>query len=230
MTLSELSNTCQRISKKIEQIGKANDSHYVIDGIIDPGKYLDSKLKILWVLKEANSESTTWSYIENFKNKDWLLTHGKKVPTLKRIIYTTYGILRDCQWSEIPDAKDEKSFEPLQEIALINIKKIPGSSIAKPSEIQAAYYTNQELVKEQIDTYDPDVVIFGNTLNYFDVSDFEGLENLEKQVSDFGNHFYKTDQRLYINTWHPAVRGFGFTDNGYIMDIVNLVHQWNKNR
>jgi len=214
------------ISKQIEQIGIKNDSHFVIDGIIDIEKYLNAKYRILWVLKEANSECDTWSYLKKFKDKEWLYRCGKSVPTLKRMIYTTYGILRDCQWSEIPDANNENSFEPLQEIAIINIKKIPGGSVSDPKTIQSAYYENQELLKLQIETYNPNVVIFGNTMQFFYKSDFDGLESAEKQITEYGNHYYDTNEKLYIHTWHPAIRGVA--DEDYVMDIVNIVKKWNK--
>ena len=223
-----LKEKCNQISERIKQIGVDNNSHFVIDGVIDPEKYLNAKYRILWILKEANSETDTWSYLEKFKDKDWLYKCGKSIPTLKRIIYTTYGILRDCEWSEIPDASSEESFVPLQEIAIINIKKIPGGSTSETDEIQQAYYKNQELLKQQIETYNPNVVIFGNTLQYFYKSDFEGLETAEKQNTEYGNAVYETDNKLYIHTWHPAVRGAGFTDKEYVMDIVNIVRNWKK--
>lgn len=221
-------NECDQITKKIEQIGLEKNSNYVIDGIIDPGKYLNSRFRILWVLKEANSETNSWSYLEKFKDKEWLHWCGKSIPTLKRMIYATYAILRDSEWHEIPDANDEKSFEPLQEIGIINIKKIPGGSSSEVNEIQEAYYENRELLTRQIKTYNANVVIFGNTLQYFYKSDFEGLETSNKQTTDYGNVFYSTDNKLYIHTWHPAVRGAGFTDEKYVMDIVNIVRNWEK--
>ncbi len=225
--LEILEKECNEIAEKIKYIGKSGNN-YVIDGIIDVEKYLKAKYRILWVLKEANSNET-WSYLDKFKDKEWLYRCGKSIPSLKRIIYTTYGILKECEWSKIPDAKDEKSFEPLQEIALINIKKIPGSSVSDSSEIQEAYYKNRELLQQQIKTYNPNVVIFGNTMNYFYKKDFENLVNAEKQITDYGNHFYDTGNKLYIHTWHPAVRGKGFTDKDYVMDIVGIVKNW-KNK
>ena len=144
------------------------------------------------------------------------------------MIYITYGILRDCEWSEIPDANNEKSFEPLQDIAIINIKKIPGGSISRGDEIQQAYYDNHDLLKRQIETYNPNVVIFGNTLQYFYKTDFDGLETAEKQDTEYGNAFYDTGDKLYIHTWHPAVRGAGFTDEEYVMDVVNIVRRWKR--
>lgn len=226
--LNSFRQSCEEISNKIKQIGEDKNSNYVIDGVIDPEQYLKAKYKLLWVLKEANSEMDSWSYLENFKNKDWLYRCGKSVPTLKRIIYTTYGILRDSEWSDIPDAKDERAFEPLQEIALINIKKIPGHSQSYDSEITQAYEEYRPLLKEQIDLYDADIVIFGNTMNYFYKEDFEGLADAEKQVTDYGNHYYDTGKKLYIHTWHPAARGRGFTDEAYVMDLINIVKDWKK--
>lgn len=227
-SLDTLKNNCNIITEQIEKIGLDNDSHFVIDGIIDLEKYLNAKYRILWILKEANSETDSWSYLKKFKDKEWLYRCGKSIPTLKRIIYTTYGILRDCEWHEIPDANNEKSFEPLQEIAIINIKKIPGDSYSDTNEIQQAYYDNQELLKRQIEIYNPNVVIFGNTLQYFYKSDFDGLETVEKQNTEYGNAFYDTGDKLYIHTWHPAVRGAGFTDKEYVMDIVSILRNWRK--
>ncbi|HHT22196.1 MAG TPA: hypothetical protein GXZ87_02635 [Bacteroidales bacterium] len=226
--LEKLKEKCNLISEQIKQIGIKNNSHFVIDGVIDVEKYLNAKYRILWILKEANSENDSWSYLENFKNKEWLYRCGKSILTLKRIIYTTYGILRDCQWHEIPDASNEKSFEPLQEIAIINIKKIPGGSTSNPTIIQSAYYENRELLKLQIETYNPDIIIFGNTMQFFNKSDFYGFENTEKQITEYGNHYYATNEKLYIHTWHPAVRGAGFTDEDYVTDIISIVRCWKK--
>lgn len=228
MEIQELINKCNSISEKIKEIGKINNSDYVIDGIIDVEKYLNAKYRILWILKEANSEGVTWSYLDKFKDNDWLFKCGKSIPTIKRIIYTTYGLLRDSEWNDIPDAKNEKSFEPLQEIALINIKKIPGTNASKDSMIQEACTENKDLLKNQIDTYNPNIIIFGNTLQYFELSNFEGLEQAEKEYTDYGNVFYNTGDKLYIHTWHPAVRGKDFTDKHYVMDIVNIVRSWEK--
>ncbi len=226
--LEKFKDQCNAISKQIEQIGLVNNNHFVIDGVINPEKYINAKHRVLWILKETNSETVTWSYLKKFKDKKWLYRCGKSVPTLKRIIYTTYGILRDCKWNDIPDANNEKSFEPLQEIAIINIKKIPGGSVSNYDEIQQAYYDNQELLKNQIEIYNPNVVIFGNTLQYFYKSDFWGLETAEKQKTEYGNAFYDTGDKLYIHTWHPAVRGAGFTDKNYVMDIINILRNWEK--
>ncbi|MCW0485334.1 hypothetical protein [Riemerella anatipestifer] len=226
--LQLLEKSCSEITEQIKKIGQDRNSNYVIDGIINPKKYISAKYRLLWILKEANSKMDSWSYIKNFKDKDWLYLCGKSIPTLRRIIYASYGILRACEWGDIPDAGNEKAFEPLEEIALINIKKIPGHGTSTSSEIQQAYYDYRSILKQQIDLYDADIVIFGNTMNYFYKEDFEGLVQAEKQITDYRTHFYDTGKKLYIHAWHPAARGRGFTDKSYVTDLLGIVKNWKK--
>lgn len=227
VTIKKLKENCDTISEQIKQIGANNNGCFVIDGIIDPEKYLNAKCRILWILKEPNTEHYSWSFLEKFKNKDWLYKYGKRVPMLRRIIYTSYGILRDCQWSEIPDAKNEKSFEPLQEIALINIKKTPGGRFSRPSEIIKAFNENKKLLKLQINTYNPNIIIFGNTLRFFETADFKDLKVAEKKCTQYGNVYYDTGNKLFINTWHPSIIR---TDKDYVMDIVAIATDWLKKK
>lgn len=224
--LGELIKIQEEITQDIEKIRETPAKYSVVDGVIDPEKYLNAKYRILWILKEANSESLSWSYLTNFKRKEWLGMHGRSSPTLRRVIYTTYGILKDCNYDDMPWANEEEAYSPLQEIAFINIKKEPGDSIAEADQIQQAYYDYRDLLKKQIDAYDADIVIFGNTLGYFYREDFKGLPNTEKQVTEMGNHFYNTGEKLYIHTWHPAYRGSSNKD--YVDDIVNIVRNWKK--
>jgi len=224
--LQKLKQENEDISKLIEKNADDRGCKRVIDGIIDPEKYLKAKHKVLWILKEANSEQDSWSYIENFKRKDWLQEHGRRNPTLRKVIYTTYGVLKDSEWSDIPWANEEAAFTPLQEIGLINIKKMPGGNVAIDNSIQAAYDKDVELLKRQIKAYDADIIIFGGSFRYFYKSDFEGLDSATKEKTELGNHYYNTGKKLYINSWHPSATNN--TDKNYVMDIVQIVKKWEK--
>lgn len=216
------------ITEKIKQVAQEHNEYRVIDGIINPKKYLNAKHRILWLLKEPVG-SSSWSFIEEFNQKtDWLKKVSLANITLRRVIYTSYAILRDSQWSDIPYADEEKAFECLQEIAYVNIKKSPGDSVSEVDVIQHHYNRNKELLKEQIHLCNADVIIFGNTLPFYDKELFEGLLQAKEQRTDWGNVFYDTGKKLYIWTWHPAVRGAGFNDAEYVMDIANIVKQWSK--
>ncbi|MDO4228542.1 MAG: hypothetical protein Q4C98_01895 [Capnocytophaga sp.] len=227
-TLQELTQENQRLAAKIDQNSIDRDTYRVIDGIINPERYLKAKYRILWILKEANSIDFSWSIIDNFKNKEWLEKHGGSNPTLKRLIYTSYAILNESEWSDIPWGYEPQGYDCLQDIAFINIKKEPGDSTANGNEVQQAYYQDKELLQEQINMCDADIVIFGNTLQYFDKYLFEGLTEAQEQRTEWGNVFFDTGKKLYIWTWHPAVRGKGFDDKGYVTDIANIVKNWKR--
>lgn len=214
--------------KKIEEISKERKEHYVSDGIINPERYVKAKPRILWILKEPVG-SSSWSYLEEINNKtDWFRKYSRASPTLRRMIYTSYAILKGSQWRDIPYANEEAGLDIMQEIAFINIKKSPGDSTSEYETILEHYRQNKELLKEQIDMCNADIIIFGNTLEYFDMELFEGLAQADKQRTDWGNVFYDTGKKLYIYTWHPSVRGAGFNDEDYVMDIADIVKSWSR--
>lgn len=215
---------CEDITKKIEAL-KSNNN-LVIDGVIEPKRYFNAKPRILWILKEANS-SESWSLIEKFKNPVWL-SQCNGLSSIRRVIYTSYGILygENKAWKEFPWSNEEECLNALLDIAYINIKKVPGGNSSLNEEIANAYETNRHILKMQFDIYNPDIIIFGNTMQYVNLEDFQGLNNAEKMISDFNNHYFYGDNKLYINAWHPACRGKGFTDSGYVMDIVEIYRNW----
>lgn len=222
-----LKEHCEKINGIFEQLTAKQIT--VTDGVIDIDRYFDAKPRILWVLKEANSEES-WSYLEAFRNTDWL-NKCNGLSSIRRVIYTSYGILKgiDKAWSEFPWSNEPTCQEALLSVAYINIKKTPGGSTSNPQELTDAYQTYRELLKLQIDTYDADVVIFGNTMDYVNTTDFKGLSDAEKQVSKYNNHFYYAGDKLYIHAYHPSYLN-GFTDETYAMDIVKIVRDWQNKK
>lgn len=225
MNYNEFLEGCKIIDAEFEKMTSMTVT--VTDGVIDCEKYYNANPRLLWILKEANSDDS-WSYINNFKNRDWLL-RCNGLSSIRRVIYTSYGILHssDKTWSEFLWSYEEESQSALQEIGFINIKKQPGGSTSNNNEIAEAYNNNKELLKLQINTYDPDVIIFGNTMNYVDLDDFAGLAQAEKHISPINNHFYYVGDKLYIQAYHPSY--MKLSDKDFVMDIVRIYRDW-KNR
>jgi len=139
MPLSNFLSECQKITCAIDKM----DGQVIADGVINPERYLKAKYRILWILKEANSSDCgeRWSIVDSYKNPEWLKDKALGNPTLRRIIYASYGILRSNgkSWKEFPFANKSECYDVLQEIALVNIKKAAGKSKADDAEIRDAY-------------------------------------------------------------------------------------------
>lgn len=237
-TLEKFKIECNEISAQIEGIGNGKERPVVIDGVINPERYFKARHRVMWVLKEANDPDATktWSFLKKFQNEKWLLEYCSN-PTIRRVIYVSYGILKtdntklmdDQEWFDWPEYKRKECYDALKEIAYINIKKFPGGGSANNSEIQEAYDEYHALLKKQFEVYDPDIVIFGGTWNYIDLDDFKSIEGGEIKRTDFNQEYYTIKDKLFINAYHPGWPRLG-EGGDYSLDIVNIVRNWEKSR
>ncbi|MDD3876368.1 MAG: hypothetical protein PHT69_07080 [Bacteroidales bacterium] len=228
--------------EKLEQITKEIqvDNNAIIDGVINPEKYFNlskEKPRILWILKEPDSPdyigtNTSWDYQDKLSTKRLLETREYTIPTFKRVLYCSYGILSDFKTSEsIPLIYKEEVFSIAEYIAYINVSKMPGESESEDENISKGYERFKEILKKQIDSYSPDIIIFGNTLGYFDKNFFQLNEETKKYIPNENNRvYYETSDRLYINAYHPAVRPKNIGENQYCDDIITIAKNWWKNK
>lgn len=128
----EFEKDCQLITDKIRGSKSCPEGIVIGDGVIDIQKYLAQKTKILWILKEANTDpDEDWSFVDKYNDEEWVRKYGY-ISTIKRVMYVSYGILYtgDAQWSEFPWYYEKECYKSLQDIAYINLKKTPGGSIS----------------------------------------------------------------------------------------------------
>lgn len=236
-SLELLTSKSKEIEREIFAIKGDNPAIKPIsDGIIDIEKYLNSKYKILWILKESND-------VVDGKGGDWSLTKAiselncwsdqKQTGgiTFKRMIYSSYGILHDFTlWSDMPNVDNAEVFEVLKKIAYINVKKIPGGVSANETKIKEAYIANRDLLIKQIDTYNPDIIIAGNTLQHFfgDLPiKFENKKYVDSKTNNTA--YYPDTNRIYIHSWHPSVRPSKIGEMEYCNEIILAVKDWVDN-
>lgn len=220
------------ISSKINAIESGKKGLLpIVDGIINIEKYIKAKYKILWLLKEVHDEWVTVKETGEKRNGGWDLVHDmydkmtideikdRKLLVAKRIMEAVYRLL--------PEA--ENNLEAFKSIAYVNIKKIPGGRFSFQNEIEKAYNEHKDLLKEQIETYNPDIIICGNTLPYL------SMDNYFKKINrnTFGKNlksrycYYALGDRLYINTFHPAYKPANYEFwTKCIENIVNAVSEW----
>jgi hypothetical protein len=242
--VKELKIKSDKITQKIKSIKSGVDNLFpIIDGIINIENYVKSEDKILWILKESNERYDPKTGNPVKKIGGWSLTgainEGKEWKdqpktgrtVLKRIMIISYIVqnkLTDFNMDAITgyDLNNPDFFNALKSIALINIKKIPGNTRAKQLEIQKAYNEHKILLKEQIETYNPNIIICGNTLQYFSQDNYF-VKNNRKKLEHGEHHYYPLQDRIYIQSYHPAYRP---NDNNfekkYIEKIIKAVIDW----
>ena len=201
----------------------------ILDGIVNIEEYCKVKYKILWIMKEANdTDGGGWDMREFMGDKKELCNYNLWRKTYEPIIYSAYSILNGFpKWNDIPDtAEKPEMIDVLRNIAFINLKKIPGSSVSDHNTIGEAYKKDKDIIKLQIDAYNPDIIICGNTFTFLspdlDIPEYKMINS-----GDSATYYIKND-RIYISAYHPNQRMHG--QEQYCNDIINAVEQWVKSR
>lgn len=131
----------------------------IYDGVSDCQAYADSKLKILWVMKEPYDE------IVNGKPKGggWpMYDYTLELPMFRTMAKIVYGIVHEKHFDEIPEPDDDM-LKLLQSTAFINISKMPGYTTSSKNQLKRKLDDWHDIIQEQLDLYQPDVIILGNT-------------------------------------------------------------------
>ena len=221
----------ERIKVRAEESGLSDsDCQPIYDGIADIHGYVSSKPKIMCVLKEA------WG--EKDENSDKIKGGGYEIwecwkqkmfntPTWLPLIYILYGIHKGTErveYQDMPKA-DMKMVDLLKQSAYININKMPGDKVS--GNMRAEYALWRDIILEQIDAYNPDIIIFGGTFDVMkrDLTEV-GNEPIGKTPTEEIAHFYKDRKgRLLVNAMHPAQRCISW--DFYIDEIVDSIKRFN---
>ena len=210
---------------------------FVRDGIIRIEDYLNAPIKILWVLKEANSEyddiadmREALANLQDENNPDRITPKWGK--TFNPIAYSTYGIFEKMDWLTLPDIDGNASevLKHMPKIAYINVKKYAGVNQTHDPEVHQFYGKYKGLLFEQICLINPDVIIFGGTHKYFSEEDMSNqlgtISNVER-VADEPHYFhkYQCGNKLLLNTYHPNARA---DKQLYCDSIINAVNSWRE--
>lgn len=221
--------------EKLNYLTEANKKSFsgniIYDGIVENSEYANSSLKILWILKEANSpDNFDWDMrdaLQNLKNESGKGLKYGWANTFTPIVYTTYGIFNDLIWENIESFNENQSIiDVLRKVAYINVKKIPGNSVSNWNEIKAYYDENKKALHEQIKIINPNIIIFGNTLGFFDNDFLELFGDLYENKENNSLHIYENNQHLLLHAYHPNNRKI--TQKEYCDLIIKSVGEWKK--
>jgi hypothetical protein len=233
MNPQELENEESQIEEYVYRFYDKSDKNTepILDGIVDEEKYLNSKYRIAWILKEPYDENDGtgggWSITKNVLNRKTLYpeTIGNS-HTFQPMIYITYSILNGFPpYSGGMDyiRDDPEMAECLKAIAWINISKMPALTRSSDPDIANKYQYWKPILHWQLKVYDPQILIFGNTFQHF----FKDLfpENTKVTNGDCVDHIVK-DKKLYISAYHPAQTTI--SRERYVQEIIDISKEWSS--
>lgn len=233
MNIEYLSRAQKIVEEYITRIGsdRTNDSIApVLDGVMDSEIYANSKLKIAWVLKEPYDDFDEngapygggWKMRDIYFKTENVYENIKQNPTLNTMAYTTYGLLNNELYEEMPWIYEDYSVgNSLRSIVHMNISKFPGNTTTPWNKLYSDYEFWRPILLFQLLVYKPQIVIFGNVMDLFS-SDLN-LTDIIQYDKEKNLGFALKDGCLYINAYHPAQRII--KKQVYINDIIQLVRE-----
>lgn len=192
--------------KKIFEEYKKIFPNIISDGVVDENLFLNARYKIVYILKEVNSEGDPWDLCK------FLYDEGGRYQTWDNIARWTKGILNwetELNWSTLNDYnKDhnkERRLKYLKKIAAINLKKTQGGHTSSNKEIRKESPKYKDIIKQQIALYKPDFIICCGTYNTFVDIYYEDVAIEPKETKRGVEYFYDQDC-IIINFSHPEAR------------------------
>lgn len=207
----------------------------IYDGVCDIEKYVNSPVKVMWILKEPYDDFNEsdmpvgggWDVFEEWTQPD-KVEAVTKIRTWQPIMYILRGLAENKFWDDLPWIQDEreKFLEYLKSCAYLNINKMPAYKAS--GNLKQKYDNWSDIVLEQISCYKPDVIIFGNTFLYFrdDKVPFV-VEGKSLKGEPYIVDAYKTKigekATLLIDAYHPNAKVKGLTRQKYVDTIVSAI-------
>jgi len=170
--------------------------HFVEDGIVCEEKWLKSKQKILFILKETNGYKGSISELINTAVRTRPKSGLWKRPTFHNIGRWIYGLLKAKEQDIIYSEAHKFRKESLLSCAFMNIKKTTGGRTATESVKENAKKYSK-FIRRQIELLDPDIIVFGGTYEIMKKYVFIEMENVSPRV-------YKYEKYICISANHPA--------------------------
>ena len=154
-----------------------------------------------------------------FKTTD-VYDNIKQNPTLNTMAYTTYGLQNNLSYESLPWIYEDPAVgNSLRSVVHMNISKFPGGKTTPWNKLYSNYEYWRPILLFQLMVYKPQVIIFGNVMNFF----AEDL-NLDIQYDAGKNLGYAIkDDCIYINAYHPAQISIKKED--YVDNIIHLVRE-----
>ncbi|EMP9120371.1 MULTISPECIES: hypothetical protein [Klebsiella/Raoultella group] len=188
--------------KKLFKLWSVNRKGFVFDGVVSEPDYLESGIKLCFVLKEVN----------DIDGGDWdlrkFIHDGGRWQTwdnVTRWVKCIRSIDREMMWEDLANISLEDRQQTLRSICAMNLKKSPGGHTTERASFVPVVVEDKLLIQQQYALYNPDITIccgtgwdFHSALDFNDGEVFKTSRGIE--------WFLNRDNRPVIIYSHPAAR------------------------
>jgi hypothetical protein len=233
MVAKTLFNEEKRIDEYVKRFypKKYINREPILDGITDIDSYIKSVPKICWVLKEPYDEKKGQGGgfdLRKMLKKDLKKKNHNFGNTWTPIGYISYSLLNNfIQYKELKKLDKNIVMKSLMNISYINIGKMPAKfqTISPYKNVKQEYNIWAPILLWQILKYDPDIIIFGNTLSHFN-NDLKLLDIDYKKIKGVNHNYIEKYGKLILDVYHPAVRESTISEKDYFNSIINTVKKY----
>ena len=228
------------INEKLIDLYKTHYGEQIKDiipcGIVDEDTYTTTKIKIVYVLREAHMR-TPYKIESGFTIPKGLKRNAEKglknIPMGKNYMYTwrqagvwAYAILNGFDSYKILK-RSEYVAKGLLSIGMTNHKKTGGGTSAKEHEIEYHAKRDKNLWQRELEIMNPDLVLCGGT--YRHIADNLKLEKYFLHKDETKTYFYSVfningHRSVILDFWHPnnrRNRNKNLTVLKYLIDKLN---------
>ena len=188
----------------------------IYDGVVDADGYLATNPRVMWILKEPYDDwdedgapcGGGWTMFKDFGGGADLAKAVNRTAALRNVAYASYALQHgvsayaDLPWiSECPEVA-----ESLLRTAFVNVSKMPALPSTDESRLGHRYEDWKDILFDQIELYDPTVIVFGNTFHRFapdmGLSPAEPVKKIRVGGSSVDVHEWRGKRLLWAP--HPA--------------------------
>ncbi|MBK9287097.1 MAG: hypothetical protein IPN38_05280 [Flavobacteriales bacterium] len=196
------------------------DTHAVLDGAVDPVRYFDpaNTPRILFVMKEMNA--TFWEPVSLLQ---YLREDNTRAATWNNVVRWTRlirGVLNGTAEQELldfdthPAIDHAERMDELGRVAVLNLKKIAGTSDSHMPTIDKHAERYGKLLGEQFALLDPDVVVACGVR----LTDIHGLQTIAQPKANWLRTTVGGKPRTFIWSHHPQARGKDRTSFAFMVE------------
>lgn len=180
----------------------ASRNGFVFDGLVSEVDYLESRIKLCFVLKEVNDlDGGGWDLRKFVRDGGRWQTWDNVTRWVKCI----RSIDHELRWNELADISSEDRQETLRSICAMNLKKSPGSHTTVRANFEPVVVEDRLFIQKQYSLYHPDLTICCGT--GWDFRAALDLNDREIYKTSRGiQWFLNNDNHPVVMYSHPAAR------------------------